>query len=248
VKGTSRIKLGKLLLGRIPRVVGVVTSPDFDLKANPRSFDCDVLEYRLDQLPDAGNWMERCMAVESCGLPVILTPRLKTEGGGWTKRDADRLPVYETAIKHLSAVDVELRSDIVKNVAAMATRWRKCCIVSYHDFKKTPPLSELMRVAARAQKLGTVIKITTMTHTTADVETLRRLLDCEWEKPICIMGMGALGKATRTDFPVLGSCLTYGYLDKPAAPGQLSAASLVARLRKLLPAYDGDFAARRRHR
>jgi 3-dehydroquinate dehydratase len=30
---------------------------------------------------------------------------------------------------------------------------------------------------------------------------------------------------------MLGSCLTYGYLDKPTAPGQMSAAELVRRLR-----------------
>jgi 3-dehydroquinate dehydratase len=57
--------------------------------------------------------------------------------------------------------------------------------------------------------------------------------------------MGALGKQTRTAFPKLGSCLTYGYLDKPAAPGQLAAAALVRRLKKLLPGYN---VARRQRR
>ena len=236
MKRKSQVRLGHLPLGHIPRVVGVVTSPEFKLGARARRFRCDVLEYRLDQLQGVENWLEACVSVEAAGLPVILTPRLKAEGGAWTHRDADRLPIYETALKDLSAVDVELQSDIVEEVGRLAKRRRKCCIISFHDFGKTPPLPALKRVAERAQRLGSVIKITTMTHTKADVETLRSLLACRWEKPICVMGMGALGKATRTAFPALGSCLTYGYLDKPAAPGQLSAAMLVARLRGLRPA------------
>jgi 3-dehydroquinate dehydratase I len=247
-KKKKTIKLGTLPLGQIPRVVGVVSSPGIDLSAGSQKFPCDVLEFRLDQLPGAKDWLSRCMAVETTGVPVIVTVRLKAEGGAWNGADKARLPLYELALKNLSAVDVELRSDIVEKVCAITKKRRKCCIVSYHDFSGTPPLSELKRVVARAQKLGSVIKITTMTKTEADVDTLRRLLACEWTKPLCVMGMGDLGKETRVTFPALGSCLTYGYLDKPAAPGQSSAAGLVGRLRQLLPKYDRDFSARRKRR
>ena len=132
---------------------------------------------------------------------------------------------------------MELKSKIVKQVCAMAKRRRKCCIVSFHDFKKTPPLSKLKRIAQTAERLGSVVKIVTMLHNKADVDTLRRLLSCQWKKPVCVMGMGDMGKETRLLFPTLGSCLTYGYLDKPAAPGQLSAVKLVERLSKLIPGY-----------
>jgi 3-dehydroquinate dehydratase len=43
--------------------------------------------------------------------------------------------------------------------------------------------------------------------------------------------MGDAWKQTRIAFPKLGSCLAYGYLDKPTAPGQVSAAELVRQLR-----------------
>ena len=42
--------------------------------------------------------------------------------------------------------------------------------------------------------------------------------------------MGPLGPQTRIDFPKLGSCLTYGYLDAPVAPGQVSARELMRQL------------------
>ena len=43
--------------------------------------------------------------------------------------------------------------------------------------------------------------------------------------------MGEAWKQTRVLFPKLGSCLTYGFLDKPTAPGQMSAEELLRQLR-----------------
>lgn len=195
---------------------------------------CDIVELRLDRMLELKDWLRCGLAVESRGTPVIVTVRLQAEGGAWNGTDEERLPLYEAALKNLAAVDVELGSKIVKQVCAMAKKRRKCCIVSFHDFKKTPSLSTLRRIAQKAQRLGSVVKIVTMLRNRADVDTLRQLLTFKWKKPICVMGMGDLGKETRLLFPTLGSCLTYGYLDKPAAPGQLSAARIVERLRKLL--------------
>jgi 3-dehydroquinate dehydratase len=42
--------------------------------------------------------------------------------------------------------------------------------------------------------------------------------------------MGPAYAQTRVRYPKLGSCLTYGYLDKATAPGQFSAAELTRRL------------------
>jgi 3-dehydroquinate dehydratase len=41
--------------------------------------------------------------------------------------------------------------------------------------------------------------------------------------------MGPLGPQTRVEFPKLGSCFTYGYLDEPVAPGQPAARDLMRR-------------------
>jgi 3-dehydroquinate dehydratase len=47
--------------------------------------------------------------------------------------------------------------------------------------------------------------------------------------------MGRAWSKTRVLFATLGSCLAYGYLDRPTAPGQMSAAQLVRRLRRASP-------------
>ena len=69
-----------------------------------------------------------------------------------------------------------------------------------------------------------------------DVEILRQLLKGRWKVPLCVMGMGEFGAQTRVSLAVAGSCLVYGYLDKPMAPGQMAAAELVRQLRTTLPA------------
>jgi 3-dehydroquinate dehydratase-1 len=73
-------------------------------------------------------------------------------------------------------------------------------------------------------------------NSAADEDTLRSLLGRKWKRPLCIIGMGTAWTHTRASFPLLGSCLTYGYLDKPAAPGQIAVADLTRRLREEMAA------------
>jgi len=55
--------------------------------------------------------------------------------------------------------------------------------------------------------------------------------------PLCVIGMGAESEELRVALPAHGSMLAYGFLERPTAPGQTSAAALDARLRAAVPAY-----------
>jgi 3-dehydroquinate dehydratase I len=193
---------------------------------------CDIVEIRLDLIgPDTSNWLDQAKAIEAQGFPVILTLRLKGDGGRWTEPDAARLPLFEAGLEHLSAVDVELNSSSLEAVSAAARSRQRALIVSHHDFVGTPSPQELRRIVQRATEYGTVVKIATVTKTESDLTTLRGLLAEIHSVSLCVLGMGPLGPQTRTEFPKLGSCLTYGFVDVPAAPGQLSAAELMQQLR-----------------
>jgi 3-dehydroquinate dehydratase-1 len=234
-----------MALGPIPRVVGVLSSVPADFATFEDGVASDLVELRVDQMPSGSDWLACGRRFEAAGMPVIVTPRADSEGGKWSEPETERLSLYEQALRHLSAVDVELRSPIAAAVFQAAQRHGKTCILSYHDFDKTPGRAELESVIASAERAASVVKITTMVHMEADVETLRKLLAAKRRVPLCVMGMGALGTATRVSFPALGSCLTYGYLDQPTAPGQFSAAELVRQLRAKLPEYDRDYLARK---
>ena len=199
------------MVGDRPRVVGTISKPGTKIPAG----ECDIVELRLDMIP-----------FRPVEMPTIATIRLASEGGKWTKPDADRLPLFEEALQKCTAADVELRSPLLDKVSALAAKHKKALIISYHDFEKTPPLEELKKVMAKAANYGTVVKIATMTKTEDDVATLRALFKENCSAALCVLGMGPLAKETRLEFPKLGSCFVYGYLDEPVAPGQPSAREL----------------------
>ena len=228
----AQTSLGDLTLGAVPRVVGVVSQPAALARlAAGTERDCHIVEVRLDLIgPDAPQWLEHAQAVEARGLPVIVTIRLAEEGGQWKQPDELRRPLFEEALRHLSAADIELRSPLVEQVSALARQQQRALIVSHHDFAKTPPVDELRKIITRAAKFGAVVKIATLTATETDVATLRALFHEDCPAALCVLGMGSLGPQTRVEFPKLGSCLTYGYLDAPVAPGQVSARELMQQL------------------
>ena len=82
---------------------------------------------------------------------------------------------YEEGLAALSAVDVELGSAICAAVARQAEKLGKVCLVSHHDFEKTPPLAELESIVERAQQNGAVAKVATMIRSEADVDILARV-------------------------------------------------------------------------
>lgn len=138
----------------------------------------------------------------------------------------DRWTLLEPAIRNLSGVDVELRSDLAPVISELCGQLGKLSVFSFHDFLRTPPREELESLLARAEALGGIGKIAATANTPEDLESLRSLLSGRRKTPVCIIGMGPFGRETRLTFPLQGSCFTYGYLDTPGAPGQYSAAEL----------------------
>jgi 3-dehydroquinate dehydratase-1 len=219
-----------LVVGTAPRVVGTLSSlsPKCPLAG-------DIVEVRLDKMARPADWLKRCAALQATGKPVLLTVRLRAEGGAWEADGEDRLKIYQEGLRDLAAVDVELSSVICHDVASEAARLKKATLISFHDFEKTPPLRELCAIVEKEHALGSIAKVSTMIKHGSDVDVLRALLRQKWDKPICVIGMGQAWSTTRVEFATLGSCLTYGYLDKPTAPGQMAAAELVRRLRRAKP-------------
>jgi 3-dehydroquinate dehydratase-1 len=232
------VQLGDLTLGEVPRVVGTLsTLAGLQGFLQLKGKSCDIAEARVDLLGPDSDWLRYCIEIGAAGTPVLLTIRLAAEGGGWTRSEAERLKLIETALPHVAVIDVELRSELSRTVLEPARRAGTPVLVSYHDFERTPPLDELRGVVSEAHHRGSIAKVATMVRSQADLVTLRGLLDGDWDQPVCVIGMGSLGTRTRTEFPLLGSCLTYGYVDDANTPGQLPAQSLVEHLSSALPGY-----------
>jgi 3-dehydroquinate dehydratase-1 len=71
-----------------------------------------------------------------------------------------------------------------------------------------------------------ILKIAGHIASWRDLQRLAALLVNYPERQIAVMGLGPHAPQSRSVLAALGSRLVYGWLDKPAAPGQPSAADV----------------------
>jgi 3-dehydroquinate dehydratase-1 len=184
----------------------------------------DAVEIRVDALSN----LPAPRQVANLPLGAIVTVRSPHEGGVKALSDEDRLASYLALLPSAAAIDLEVSSvEKMGPLVEAVRRERKLLILSFHDFEGTPPLVDLGDVCRRMRDLGADIsKIASKTETLAEVSRLLTLLE-QSSQPLAVMGMGALGRASRLLFAKAGSALNYGWLDKPQVPGQWSAEEFV---------------------
>lgn len=227
------VHFGPRRVGQPASVAGVVTTAAMLERAaeRPAALPCDLLELRLGEVPADAPWEDACQRLAAAGLPVLATLRNRAEGGPWDDADPARLDAFSRALRACAAVDVEWHSALRPRVTALAAAAGRPVVYSFHDFARTPPAGTLLALArAIAAVPGAVVKMALKVNAPDDLAALRAVLAADLPAPRCIIGMGPLGAATRVDFARAGSCLTYGWLDHPTAPGQPSCAELRAAL------------------
>ena len=99
-----------------------------------------------------------------------------------------------------------------------------------------PSLPALRDLLAEGAPRADIVKIATATRDTADLGVLVDLLRLPGP-PRIVIGMGAVGAATRIFFPLLDSLLTYSFAGAPTAPGQIALAPLYDAMREYSPAF-----------
>ena len=218
----------------IPAVVGTVHSPA-SLRAALRlsAGAVDYLELRVDNF--AGDLKPLLRAVPKLKIPCIVTVRHPREGGANKVGMALRRELYLEFLPHAAAIDLELRSaEALSEVIVAARADGVCVILSTHNFRRTPPIADLVESVRRAYRAGAnVCKLAAFTAKPADTAVLLTLLAKKLPLPLSVMGMGPLGKASRLLLAKAGSVLNYGYLDAPNAPGQWEARELKLILSKI---------------
>jgi 3-dehydroquinate dehydratase-1 len=239
----STIRIGNLELGSVPRVAAVLDDAELRRDAAEARTYADLFELRIDmfQPPDRTHAEEICREARGAGVPLIATVRSCDEGGVARLDDGQRRVLFQAALPLVDAVDIELHAAIRDEVIGLGHAAGKPVIVSLHDFERTPPDDSLSRTIGTAKGYGAdIVKIAATIGGTHDLERLLRLLLDQRDQRLILIGMGPGGAATRVLFPLLGSLVTYGFLHRPAAPGQLSLPDLVRELERYVP----DFATR----
>jgi 3-dehydroquinate dehydratase-1 len=239
----SAVPDGPLVVGVADRAASLAACAAMTPAARP----FDLVEARVDlfegqRLSEAA--LDSCRRLESTGTPVLITIRTASQGGRFSDPDPARLVRFREALQVASWADVEDDAPIAADVARLvAARPSGQLVVSHHDFARTPPLPDLLRIVdqGHATAPGAIAKVATTLAADADRTVLRSLLA---QRPIAtaVIGMGDDG--FRIELAAAGSRLAYGFVGAPTAPGQTSAETLHARLLAAAPAYAARHAPR----
>ncbi len=193
-----------------PRVVGVIASRADLGRALAMRNPSDLFELRLDRLAGIVDQLEN--KLPRLRAPLIITARHPQEGGANNLSLRQRRELLTRFLSHACYIDVELRSaSALRSLLTLAKQKKVRRIISFHNFKSTPPL-RVLRAKARAAKAhgADIFKVAARTDTPVQ---LARLLDFTAKKeidlPVSAMGIGELGAISRVLLARAGSALVY---------------------------------------
>ena len=193
-------------------------SIDSALKSSNKAIKlgADILELRIDALdnPDSDKILN---LIDKLNHRFIATNRMRDEGGFFKGSELERTEILMEVAESVDFVDIELQT-IVKYRSKVINS-SQSSIISYHDFKKTPSMSELLNVVDKEKDLGDIAKFAVMPRNIQDTLIVLEVLS-RVNSTIGI-SMGDLGKYTRVVAPLFGSPLTFASVDVESAPGQL---------------------------
>jgi 3-dehydroquinate dehydratase type I len=206
-----------------PQIVGVIFSrADFRRALRMRK-PPDLFELRLDRLTNCIG--EVSAASGGLPAPLIITARAPREGGANGLPTSRRRALLLDFLPRAAWVDVEFRSGrSLEAILRSAAARHVGTIISFHDFKTTPPASRLDDIVSGAVSLGAdIIKVATRTDTPAQLQALLDFFGRQPERAnVVAMGIGKLGRVSRLELARRGCVLNYAHLGSPVAAGQLS--------------------------
>lgn len=234
------MKIGNLELGKIPAVIGTVAG-DINLPVEEVN-KIDMLELRIDTFKsqDIAYIAGVVKSLKDVyGKPLLATVRAMDEGGAVYIADEKRYSIYKEVIPLVDAIDVELRSsELLKRVLPLCKGNSRLLIASYHNHDGTPDDVFLDGLISEGKGYGAdIVKIAVTANSKEDLSRLISFTIKNRDKNIITISQGSIGTISRIVAPILGSLMTYGYIDKPSASGQLSAFDIAEYLRLFDPAY-----------
>ena len=187
-----------------------------------RHFDVDYLRARIQNL-------------HSLKIPLILTIRSRREGGARSLTDSKRLFLFKSLLPWAQVIDVELASNALrKALIPLARQKRKKVILSYHDFRRTPSQKALTSTLQKAKRArADWIKIAVTARKKRDLAQLLLFTERHRHQNLITVSMGKWGQPSRVLGFLFGSRLTYSFVGRPQAPGQLSFSKLLSEWKAL---------------
>jgi len=205
--------------------------------AQAARFGADMIELRLDYLRDARQESIRELMAAAGGFDgqIVVTCRLKEEGGLFDQDEEQRLCLFEAAVAGGGADYIDIEFEAWRRSAALrdridALRLARPCsrsvklILSKHDFDQTPadPQGILEDIA---REPCDVVKLATKANTIVDsLRVLDALRTSATRRPTIALAMEEPGILTRVLARKFGALLTFASIEmgKESAPGQVT--------------------------
>lgn len=203
----------------------------------------DIVEIRGDGFDNMSRSEHLKLVNELAGelrdIPVIYTYRTSHEGGSGARSYAEYKDLLMDVIAKcdIDIIDMEFitAGKLLPEMMECAGEYEKTVLLSQHDFKGTPKVEEMQKLLYRMHSAGgEILKLAYAPQDDDDVLNMLKIVKTAKEaigNKVIGISMGESGKLTRLTGGEFGSCLTYGYLTKNTAPGQVHAADIKAALK-----------------
>jgi len=187
----------------------------------------ELFEVRIDLIGDG--WSE---LVKQLNQPWIACNRIADEGGKWRGEETKRIDELLKAVElGADVVDVELATRDLAGVVPLIKEKARC-LLSFHEFNRTPPLSKMKEIVQRQLDAGAdICKVVTTAQRPEDNLAVLQLVADFPQTRMVSLAMGPLGLTSRILCPLVGGDFTYASIEKgkESASGQIT----VTELRKL---------------
>lgn len=216
---------------RTYEIVGTITTAQGLRTLNKKHPHADWIEVRVDALLEQYVLPSKIFAaLQNRKNKVLLTLRSSLEGGQHQWTPGVRKALALELLPLCDAIDLELSSlSELKSVYQAARHLKKNVLLSSHSIQKPVPISQLHRLVRQMRCYPVWIsKLAVRIETQAQLRDLVSLLISNPKQSFALMGLGPIAPLSRQILAALGSKLVYGYLDKPAAPGQPSVKTIAS--------------------
>ena len=235
------MRIGEVELGKIPVVIGTLSGNiehPVDVVKKIDLFELRIDTFKTQEVTYITEIIHSLKRVY--GKPLLATVRSKAEGGAIEIDDDRRYEIYKEVLTLVDAVDIELSSyGLLKRVLPLCRAKEKVFIASYHNHDETPGERQLEKLVSDGKEIGAdIVKIAVTANSKEDLSRLISFTIKNRDKGLITISQGSIGTISRIVTPILGSLMTYGYIDMPSAKGQLSAFEIVEHLRLFDPEYN----------
>src|SRR5659263_349681 len=158
--------IGSLTLNR--SIIAAIGENPVSAAKKAKQLGADILELRIDLLSQKPQGVLE--ELKTLGLPIIITNRMKDQGGSWQGSEEERIRELLFLLPLADAVDIELCAWDRDSVVNKARKTGKTVIISTHDFQKTPDNEVMEGIIRESLEAGAdIAKLAVMPGSLRDV-------------------------------------------------------------------------------